>query len=184
MEIGKENPRLTHFLLALLALFLVSCNCCCPTDKYGCCYQCDGRRPQVFQNMCDRNYFIDYNFECAEEEYPCDDDEESDRRDLTEEDFIPSPIHADTYKLQKGDILKISIYGEPDTLAEKSVIAPDGNLYYLVLKGFKAEGLTLPELKTALEERLSTFYIAPQVTIAPVFLAGLNYKVLGRVNKP
>ncbi len=184
MEIGKAKPRWSIVFLSLFALILVSCNCCCPKDKYGCCYQCDGRRPQVFQEMCDRNYFIDYNFECAEEEYPCDDDDDNDTRDLTEADFLPAPIQANSYKLQRGDILKISIYGEADTTVEKSVIAPDGNLYYLVLKGFRAEGLTLPELKKALEERLSTFYIAPQVAIAPVFLAGLNYKVLGRVNKP
>lgn len=184
MEVVRRGWIL--YVLSLLALLLVSCNCCCPCDKYGCCYQCDGRRPQVFQDMCDRNFFIDYNFDCAEEEYPCDDDDpdEDATRDLTEADYLPAPIQVNDYKLQKGDILKISIYNEPDTTVEKSVVAPDGNLYYLILKGFKAEGLTLPELKKALEERLSTFYIAPQVSVTPTYLAGLNYKILGRVNKP
>lgn len=171
-------------ILFLLLLILSACSCCCPQDKYGCCYQCDGRRPQVFEDKCLRNFYIDYNFDCAEEEYPCEDDPDSDSRDLTEEDFLPPPIQATTYKLQRGDVLKISVFEETDTTIEKCVIAPDGNLYYLVLKGFRAEGLTLPELKKELEERLSTFYLAPQVNIMPTFLAGLNYKVLGRVNKP
>ncbi len=143
------------------------------------------RRPQVIDCPCKKDYILDYNFPCVEEiDDECSEIPRIETRDLTEEDFHPAPINVDTYKLEIGDVLQISVYGEQETTVEKNVVAGDGNLYYLILKPIRVQGLTIRETAALLEDKLKELYIAPRVSITPVFLAGLNWKILGRVNKP
>ncbi len=61
-------------------------------------------------------------------------------------------------------------------------IMPDGMLYYLMLHGIKAEGLTLPELKSQLQAALAELYRKPQVTVILREVSSQRVWVLGRVN--
>lgn len=164
--------------LLTLLVFLSGCGCA------NSCYNCDGRRPQVMRVPCKYSYLIDYNPECQEDYNPCEEVYKRGSRNLEPSDFDSTPIQINNYKLQVGDALKISISEENETLVEKVVIAPDGKIYYLILEGVQAEGLTLSELQKSLEEKLSKYYLAPQVSLTPQFISSLSYKILGRVNKP
>lgn len=143
------------------------------------------RRPQVIDCVCKKDYIIDYNFDCVlEYEDDAENKPEIETRDLEPDDFVPAPINPGTYKLEVGDVFQISVYGEQDTTVEKVAVANDGNLYYLILKPIPAEGHTIKEVSEELESRLKDLYVAPRVSITPVFVSGLNWKILGRVNRP
>ena len=89
----------------------------------------------------------------------------------------------DPYRLGPGDKVEIEILEVAGTRQECRVM-PDGLLYYHTAPAQKADGLTLPELKTRLETSLKDFYRHPQVSI---ILRGANSRrvwVLGRVNTP
>jgi polysaccharide export outer membrane protein len=83
-----------------------------------------------------------------------------------------------------GDILSISVLGDPDTLVDSVVVAPDGNIYYLFLEGIRAEGKTLGQLKAEIEKKLENLFLEPSVTIFPRFMSNQKFIVLGRVGRP
>jgi len=169
------------FVFALIASeLLTSCN---RIYRHYCCPSL--RRPQVMTGAVD--CVLDYNvgFEEGAEKFcpPCDCDGE-DRVPLTSEDFNPwKPLEKELL-LSIGDILDIGIFGDEDTFYNEVVIAPDGRLYYAFLDGVPAEGRTIDEISSEMENLLTKYFIHPIVTITPVFAANQSYRVLGRVGKP
>ena len=71
----------------------------------------------------------------------------------------------------------------PET-RQDCMVLPDGTLFFHILDGMKVTGLTLDEIKTAMEQELSTNYRSPQVSI--ILRNATNRKVwmLGRCKKP
>lgn len=85
------------------------------------------------------------------------------------------------FRLGVGDLIEIEVLEVGGTRRVCRVM-PDGKIYYDLLRGFKAEGLTTAQLKTQLAEELTAHYRSPQVG---VILRGINSRkvwVLGRVN--
>lgn len=85
------------------------------------------------------------------------------------------------FRLGVGDLIEIEVLEVGGTRRVCRVM-PDGKIYYDLLRGFKAEGLTTAELKTQLAVVLAEHYRSPQVG---VILRGVNSRkvwVLGRVN--
>ncbi len=88
---------------------------------------------------------------------------------------------TESFRLGVGDLVEIEVLEASGTRRVCRVM-PDGLIYYDLLRGFPAEGLTTAELKTQLETELSAHYRSPQVG---VILRGVNSRkvwVLGRVN--
>jgi polysaccharide biosynthesis/export protein len=90
---------------------------------------------------------------------------------------------AEPFRLGVGDLVEIEVLEAAGT-RRVCKIMPDGLLYFDLLPGFHADGLTLTELSDQLAVELAHHYRSPQVG---VILRGVNSRrvwVLGRVNTP
>ncbi|NQZ58485.1 MAG: polysaccharide biosynthesis/export family protein [Lentisphaeraceae bacterium] len=94
------------------------------------------------------------------------------------------PVRLGSYKIHNGDVLEISIEEQPDTEVASVPLSPNGYLYYLMVKPFKAEGLTLDELRIRLEKELEEFFLEPHVFVDVVNRAKNTYHILGKVSAP
>ena len=87
------------------------------------------------------------------------------------------------YRLGAGDVLKIQIYGLPDTIRPEVTVAPDGTISYLSIVGLNVRGKTITETKGAIETALTDYYKKPQVIIIPIALVSKSYTILGMVKR-
>lgn len=85
--------------------------------------------------------------------------------------------------LGPGDVIDISLYGQPDSLRTGVTIGPDGRISYLQATEVPATGLTIDKLRTDLETVLGKFHRAPRVVIVPTAFASKKYFVLGNVTQ-
>jgi len=103
-------------------------------------------------------------------------------RNLTESDF--KAIRSGDYKIQHGDRFEIMVEGQPDTLIMGLPLTPLGYIHYLLCKPFKAEEMTLSELKERLELELDGFFLEPQVFVNLMVNSSNKFQILGQVNAP
>lgn len=92
------------------------------------------------------------------------------------------------YHINGGDLLHISVYGEPNLNQDVSV-QPDGWLAFPLVGSINARGMTLKELQTTIAENLRTSQYFPQitdneVTVSMIKASGNSVSVLGQVQKP
>jgi protein involved in polysaccharide export with SLBB domain/capsular polysaccharide biosynthesis protein len=83
--------------------------------------------------------------------------------------------------LGAGDLLNISLYGQPELTRPDVLVAPDGRISFLEAQSVMASGLTIDELRTNLEQELGKFRRAPRTIIIPTALRSKRYYMLGRV---
>jgi protein involved in polysaccharide export with SLBB domain/capsular polysaccharide biosynthesis protein len=83
--------------------------------------------------------------------------------------------------LGPGDVLNLSLYGEPQLDANEVPVGPDGRVNYLEAQGVMASGLTVDEFRERLNEALGKFRRSPQAIVVPVSYKSKKYFVLGRV---
>lgn len=178
--------RFCSIFLKLFALMLIFINftSCSPgscTGKNSCC---DFGRPPVLCYKSD--YVINYN-DCFKE-IPIGWDEACMQRiqkvPLTEDMFNAFEPIDPNYRLARGDILEISIFGEEESTVEKAMIAPDGRIYYTFLDGVQAADRTPEEVAKEIETKLKHLFLNPQVSITTRESQALNYRILGRVRQP
>ena len=85
------------------------------------------------------------------------------------------------FTLGPGDILNLSLFGQPDADRKEVPIAPDGRISFLQAVDVMAAGLTVDELRAKLDEDLAKFYRAPRTIVSPVTIRSKKYYVLGKV---
>lgn len=95
--------------------------------------------------------------------------------------FIPHT--PENRKLQVGDVVEVSIFGQRDTIAEAIPIAPDGKLYYMFIPGISAEGRTPQEIAREMEDQLDHLFNNPQVSIIPKKFISNRFSIFGKVTK-
>lgn len=88
---------------------------------------------------------------------------------------------SERYLLGPGDILNAGLYGRPDLERDQLFVQPDGTISYLQAQNIKAAGLTIDELRAAIQTKLAEFYKAPRLIISPVELRSKKYFILGKV---
>jgi len=88
----------------------------------------------------------------------------------------------DPYFLGPGDKLELELMEVPDT-RQISIVMPDGDLYYQTAH-VHAAGLTITQLKAALEKELDNDYRAPQLSMILREMNSQRVMVMGRVNTP
>lgn len=88
------------------------------------------------------------------------------------------------FTLGPGDRVEIELLGDPATRSI-TLIGPDGKLYFNLLPGIDVWGLTLPQVRAALE-REYTQYVReePQISVALRSVESKRVWVLGRVQAP
>jgi polysaccharide biosynthesis/export protein len=85
------------------------------------------------------------------------------------------------YTLGPGDILNFGLYGYPELERDQVFIQPDGTVTYLQAQNIPAQGLTIDELRAALEKKMGEYYKEPRMIIEPVELRSKKYFILGKV---
>ncbi len=87
------------------------------------------------------------------------------------------------YTLHPGDEIHISVWRE-DTLNQRVVVLPDGNITFPLAGRMKVSGLTSIQVENQLVEKLGTFFADPEITVSIVGVQGNLVYVLGKVNRP
>jgi polysaccharide export outer membrane protein len=77
------------------------------------------------------------------------------------------PGLRDTYRIGIPDVLRVSVWKNPELSVEVPVRS-DGKISVPLLDDVQAEGLTPTELKEVISERLSEYITAPDVTVIVV----------------
>lgn len=85
------------------------------------------------------------------------------------------------YTLGPGDVLNFRLYGQPDSDRAEVFVRLDGTIGYLQATSVKADGLTLDELRAAMEQELARYYSRPRVIVTPVQLKSKRYFMVGKV---
>jgi protein involved in polysaccharide export with SLBB domain len=86
------------------------------------------------------------------------------------------------YLLGPGDRLELELMEVPDT-RQISIVMPDGDLYYQTAH-VHAAGLTISQLKDALDKQLEADYRSPQLSLILRGMTSRKVMVMGRVNNP
>ena len=89
---------------------------------------------------------------------------------------------AQTYLLQPGDILQVSVWREQE-LQSEVIIRPDGILSFPLSGDVMAAGRGVDEVRADLEARLRKFVPEAVVTVAVKLLAGNRVFIVGKVLK-
>ena len=87
------------------------------------------------------------------------------------------------YRVQPGDILQISVWGE-DELNREVLVRPDGNISYPLVGEVLARGQTVAWIDSEISRRLDPFIPAAEVSVAVRQVVGNSVFVVGKVNRP
>ncbi len=87
---------------------------------------------------------------------------------------------SETYRLQAGDILEISVWKETD-LQREVLIRPDGSFTFPLAGEIDARGKSVDNVRSILVERLQKYVPTPVVTVAVKQIGGNRVYVVGKV---
>lgn len=114
-------------------------------------------------------------------EQPAAHAEKSPPAGLPREYFMP--FDPATYRLAIGDVVEISVFGFPETVAVTPV-APDGKLYYLFMDGVPAAGRAPMDVARDIEAGLDRMFNHPAVSVLPRQFAESRFLAIGKVVYP
>lgn len=92
------------------------------------------------------------------------------------------------YRINGGDTIHISVYGEKD-LDRDVAVEPDGGIAFPLVGNLNAKGLTLAELQKKIADALRSGNMLPnvtdpEVTVSLVKSTGNSFSVVGQVKQP
>lgn len=88
-----------------------------------------------------------------------------------------------TYKLSSGDVIRISVFGEPNLSFDETRLTDAGTFSYPFVGEVKAQGKTAVELERVLTDALrGDFLVDPRVSIS--VLEYREFYISGEVNQP
>jgi protein involved in polysaccharide export with SLBB domain/capsular polysaccharide biosynthesis protein len=85
--------------------------------------------------------------------------------------------------LGPGDVMTLSLFGEPELTRKEVPVGPDGRISYLEAQNVVAAGLTVDEFRDRLNQELGKYRREPQVIVLPVTYKSKKYYVLGKVTQ-
>ncbi len=88
-----------------------------------------------------------------------------------------------TYTVKPGDILKVSVWKEPD-LQGPILIRHDGGFSFPLVGEVDGRGKTVAELQAIMTQRLSKYISDPVVSVSVTEIHGNKVYVIGQVAKP
>lgn len=89
------------------------------------------------------------------------------------------------YRMGTGDVLRITVYGQPE-LATEARVGESGNITFPLIGNVRLAGATPAEGEAEIAQRLSKggFILEPFVTLNVLQYRSQQISVLGRVNRP
>jgi polysaccharide biosynthesis/export protein len=88
-----------------------------------------------------------------------------------------------TYAVQPGDILKVSVWKEPQ-LQDPILVRPDGGFSFPLVGEIDGRGKTVAQLQVIMTQRLSKYISDPVVSVSVTEIHGNKVYVIGQVAKP
>lgn len=85
--------------------------------------------------------------------------------------------------LGPGDTVDIGLYGYQNHLRKNVIVSPDGKISYLQARNVTAKGLTIDELRAALDTRLRDYFRAPRTMIMPREFRSKRFHIMGSVKR-
>jgi polysaccharide export outer membrane protein len=104
-------------------------------------------------------------------------------REPEPERLAPEPPSLGPYRIRTGDVLTISVLGEPD-MTQTVPVGPDGRISYYAAHDMVAAGKTFEELRRGLRESLLPFFKDPEVSVVGKEFTGNTVTILGQVTRP
>ena len=89
----------------------------------------------------------------------------------------------EAYKLNQGDILQISVWGE-ESLQKEVRVLPDGSITFPLAGRVEVANATTPEIEKRITEKLKTYLPDPQVTVMISNIEGNRAYIIGKVLRP
>jgi polysaccharide export outer membrane protein len=90
---------------------------------------------------------------------------------------------GETYRIQPGDVLDVSVWKEED-LVKQVLVRPDGGMSFPLVGDIQAAGKSVAELQKLITDRLTKYIPDPVVTVATLKLDGNKVYVIGKVARP
>ncbi len=91
--------------------------------------------------------------------------------------------NADAYRVNPGDLLEISVWGEED-LQREVPVRPDGGVSFPLAGEIVARGRTPDDIRQEIESRLARYIPDSVTTVTVTEPAGNQIFVIGQVTKP
>ena len=92
-------------------------------------------------------------------------------------------IEEEAYWVKPGDILRISVWGEPE-LQDTVLVTPDGTFSFPLVGHVYAKEKTAAQLQEIVKQRLTRYISEPAVSVSLQEINGNAIYVLGQVNAP
>ncbi len=96
---------------------------------------------------------------------------------------IEVPTVREDYRIGSGDLLKISVWKEPDASVPAVVVRPDGRISMPLVKEITVVGMTPGEVEQAIVKRLSKFIPSADVTVVVSAVNSKKVYVVGAVRQ-
>ncbi|WP_250658154.1 polysaccharide biosynthesis/export family protein [Alkalimarinus coralli] len=93
------------------------------------------------------------------------------------------PTHSSTYLIGPEDVLKISVWKEPE-LDREVVVRPDGGISFPLVGDVQVRDKTINEVKKMVSKKISKYIPKAEVSVSLVRASSYKIYVLGKVNKP
>ena len=87
------------------------------------------------------------------------------------------------YKLNQGDTLFISVWGD-ETLKKEVKVLPDGSISFPLAGRIEVANTSTPEVEKTLTEKLKTYLSDPNVSVVVTNTDGNRVYIIGKVLKP
>ncbi|HEY7888888.1 MAG TPA: polysaccharide biosynthesis/export family protein [Steroidobacteraceae bacterium] len=87
------------------------------------------------------------------------------------------------YTVKPGDVLKVSVWKEPE-LQAPVLVEPDGTFSFPLCGLIDARDKTVAQLQQEISSKLARFISGPVVTVALTKISGNRVYVIGQVTKP
>ena len=87
------------------------------------------------------------------------------------------------FMLESGDVIRVSVWKEPNHSRDQVLVRPDGNISLPLLGDIKAAGLTIPQLTANVQVRLKKFVPDPRVDLSLVTARSYQVFVMGQVQR-
>ena len=102
--------------------------------------------------------------------------------------ILPAAAQDQAYRINGGDTLHISVYGE-QALDRDVAVEPDGGIAFPLVGNMNVRGLSLQELQHKIADSLRSGNMLPNVTDAEVTVSlvkssGNSFSVIGQVKQP
>ena len=105
------------------------------------------------------------------------------------------PSEIPNYRIGAGDVVNVTVWDHPqlnltagimnpNTTFNGQLIEANGDMFYPFVGTFKAEGMTVPDLRRYLTEHLKRVIQQPQVGVRVVVYDSKRVEITGAVNRP